>query len=392
MKSVSIALFAGIIGCAFVQPVPAAEAATYNENVLYSFCSQPDCTDGQWPDAGLIDAQGTLYGTTVFGGASGSGSVFAVNADTGSETVLYSFTGGTDGALPEASLIDVKGTLYGTTSQGGQSGEGTVFSVDPNTGVETVLHSFGGGSDGAYVLAGVISVKGILYGTTFDGGTGCGTGSGGCGIVFSVDPATGAETVLHTFGISAYDGEWPDAGVIALKSKLYGTTREGGYYGDGTIFSLDLRTGDEKALYSFCPQSGCPDGAWPQAGLVEVNGVLYGTTVYGGGSGCRNGPPGCGTVFAFDPDTNAENVLYAFGAATAHPGAMIGMKGTLYGTTSTGVIFSIDTATDAEKVLYSFGSSAGPSGVIDVKHVLYGTTMMGGGNDGGTVFALERTR
>jgi outer membrane protein assembly factor BamB len=146
-------------------------------------------------------------------------------------------------------------------------------------------------------------------------------------------------------------------------------------------------------LYSFCPQFGCPDGAWPQAGLVEMNGVLYGTTAYGGGSGCGlNGIPGCGTVFAFDPDTKAENVLYAFGGGTAYPGPMIGVKGTLYGTTDKRFIFSVDTATDAEKVLYSFDSNVRPSGVIDVKHVLYGTTMMGGGNGAGTVFALEKTR
>jgi uncharacterized repeat protein (TIGR03803 family) len=162
--------------------------------------------------------------------------------------VVYNFAGGSDGARPLAGLINVNGTLYGTTVQGGGEGCyksfgcGTVFSVTPS-GQETVLHAFTGGSDGANPKAGLIDVNGTLYGTTFHGGdTKCNGRSGvGCGTVFSITPS-GAETVLHGF-------------------------------------------------------TGPPDGAWPAAGLRDVNGTLYGTTAEGGTpGGCRLGHPkiGCG--------------------------------------------------------------------------------------------------
>ena len=214
MKITSITAFIGIVGFTLVPPVSAAQPAKFKETVVYSFCGGGcPCADGEWPSASLIDVKGTLYGTTVFGGADADGAVFAVNQDTGAETVLYSFcsqgSGGNclDGELPEASLIEVNGTLYGTTAWGGSGGDGTVFSIDMSTGVETVLHNFAGGADGAYIQTGLIEVKDALYGTAYDGGTGCG-GHGGCGIVFSVDLNTGAETILHTFGIGA-DGASP---------------------------------------------------------------------------------------------------------------------------------------------------------------------------------------
>src|SRR5438094_404060 len=138
MKSTSITVLIGIIGCTLVPLVSPAQAAKFNETIIYSFCSGGyPCVDGQWPQAGLIDVKGTLYGTTVFGGAHADGAVFAVNADTGAETVIYSFcsqrSGNAcpDGSLPEASLIDVNGILYGTTTEGGGADDGTVFSIDP---------------------------------------------------------------------------------------------------------------------------------------------------------------------------------------------------------------------------------------------------------------------
>jgi uncharacterized repeat protein (TIGR03803 family) len=136
---------------------------------LYSFAGG---TDGSQPVAGVIaDASGNLYGTTVTGGAHNSGTVFKVTA-TGTETVLYSFTGGSDGSQPFAGLIaDASGNLYGTTNGGGASGNGTVFKVTPS-GTETVLYSFTGGSDGSNPRAGLIAdASGNLYGTTSFGGT-----------------------------------------------------------------------------------------------------------------------------------------------------------------------------------------------------------------------------
>jgi uncharacterized repeat protein (TIGR03803 family) len=228
MKAVWIAIFANLVGFALVQPVPAAEAATFREKILYSFCSDQNCTDGARPSASLINVKGTLYGTTPLGGVYGHGTVFAVDRSSGAETIVYSFCSQAqgyyclDGSEPTAALINVKGVLYGTTTFGGDvgcaaHGCGTAFSIDLNTGVETVLHNFGASGDGAVPYAGLTYAKGMLYGTTFDGGGSC-----SCGTVFSLDPTTGAETVLHTFG-DGIDGQEPFAGLTYVNGKLYGT-------------------------------------------------------------------------------------------------------------------------------------------------------------------------
>jgi len=195
---------------------------------------------------GLIHVKSHLYGTTQGGGA-GGGVVFSLNRKTGAEEVLYSFCGQQnclDGFNPRG-LIDVDGTLYGTTLQGGSyncdqgQGCGTVFSLDPTTGAHTVLHSFGSGTDGTTPVAGLIHVNGALCGTTGAGGaTGCGTL--GCGTVFSIDPNTGAETVIYSFGAGT-DGRGPEAGLTAVNGKFYGTTAEGGAHGGGTVFVLKMK-------------------------------------------------------------------------------------------------------------------------------------------------------
>jgi uncharacterized repeat protein (TIGR03803 family) len=151
---------------------------------LHSFGSG---SDGRFPQAGLIDVNGTFYGTTDGGGSypcngfyQGCGTVFSITMN-GTEKVLHSFGSGSDGSAPQASLIDVKNTLYGTTSSGGTYGDGTIFSITMN-GTEKVLHSFGSGSDGSTPQASLIDVKGSLYGTTGLGGT------HGDGTVFSLTP------------------------------------------------------------------------------------------------------------------------------------------------------------------------------------------------------------
>ncbi len=198
------------------------------EIVRYSF--KGGSGDGEFPLPALIDVKGKLYGTTVYGGANDDGTVFSIRPS-GKETVIYSFKGSGDGERPYAGLINVKGMLYGTTHLGGANGDGAVFSVTPS-GTETVLYSFKGGSgDGEYPYAGLIDVKGTLYGTTIEGG------ANGVGTVFSITPA-GAETVLHSFGGSG-DGEYPYyGGLINANGKLYGTTYFGGTNGDGIVFRL----------------------------------------------------------------------------------------------------------------------------------------------------------
>ncbi len=261
------------------------------ETVLYSFAGG---NDGISPVAGLItDSAGNLYGTTQLGGKNHFGTVFKLAPD-GTETVLYRFCFQgdpcTDGGSPYAGLIkDKAGNLYGTTAEGGTYSGGTVFRLAPD-GSETVLYSFARGSDGAYPKAGLIADSaGNLYGTTASGG-GTGCGGYGCGTVFKLAPE-GTETVLYAF--TGNDGAYPEAGVITDSAgNFYGTTQQGGTNDNGTVFKL-APDGTETVLYSF---AGGSDGSLPFAGLIaDKKGHLYGTTSEGGSTRCYGF--GCGTVF-----------------------------------------------------------------------------------------------
>jgi uncharacterized repeat protein (TIGR03803 family) len=292
---------------------------TGDETVLYSFQAG---ADGQYPQAALVrDAAGNLYGTTSYGGTSNRGTVFKLDA-TGTETVLYSFTGGADGSNPySALLLGGGGTLYGTTSGGGPSGFGTVFKLDA-TGKETVLYGFTGKADGRNPSSGLIrSPTGKFYGTTYGGG------ASGFGTVFQLD-ATGKETVLYSFTAGS-DGSGPKGGLLRdAAGILYGTTYSGGLAGYGTVFMLNKK-GKETVLYSF---GGGTDGAHPETGLLrDTFGSLFGTTYSGG-------DPGYGTVFKLDT-AGTEIVLYRFepaGGMVPRAGLIRDAGGNLYGTTSAG--------------------------------------------------------
>ena len=179
------------------------EANPPNYRVLHSFGADHD---GDYPNAGLFYIDGLLYGTTYGGGNGtrdcdryeGCGTVFTITTG-GAEKVLHSFGGAaTGGRLPYAALIDLNGTLYGTTAYGGTFGGGTVFSIAPD-GTAKVLHNFGEGADGEYPLSALLDVGGTLYGTTSGGGTNLCDGSDeGCGTVFSITPS-GKERVLYNF-------------------------------------------------------------------------------------------------------------------------------------------------------------------------------------------------
>jgi uncharacterized repeat protein (TIGR03803 family) len=318
----------------------AAQSQAQTYSVLYSFTGG---ADGGVPDAALIrDQANNLYGTTSNRGnlndcgTAGCGTVFQLDT-TGKLTVLHSFTGQRDGAFPVGALVsDARGDLYGTTTSGGGAtcpsfGCGTVFKLN-TTGNYRVLYHFSG-SDGKYPESGVIlDAAGNLYGTTAAGGDlTCASGNG-CGTVFQLD-ANGTLTLLHSF--SGADGLYPYAVLVRdAVGNLYGTTFGGGAYGFGTVFKLDT-TGTLTVLYSF---SNSPDGSGPNAGLIrDVSGNLYGTTYYGGIDTCS--PLGCGTVFKVDANGN-ETVLYSFtgGLDGSNPfaGLLQDAAGNLYGTTSNG--------------------------------------------------------
>lgn len=387
--ALTVMILPGVIGG------KSADAQTFN--ILYTFTGQ---ADGGQPVGGVIrDSHGDLYGTTCCGGSYGAGTVFMVDKS-GNETVLYSFTGGADGDQPFASLIrDAKGNLYGTTYWGGVSTEcnggtgcGVVFKLD-TTGKETVLHAFtGAGGDGANPYDGLVQDhKGTLYGTTVNGGNliAC---DGGCGVAFSVDMG-GNEKVLHSFAAGT-DGANPFAGLVRDdEGNLYGTTAYGGSYGDGTVFELEHSeepeySWRERLLYTF---TGGSDGGQPLLGylLRDAKGNLYGTTVRGGASSCAYL---CGTVFEVER-SGRERALYGFlqGTDGANPygGLVADAEGNLYGTTNQGgvgnhgTVFKLDSA-GRETVLHTFtdtgGDGASPYNgpILDPRGNLYGTAADGG--------------
>ena len=264
---------------------------TGKETVLHAFRGQPD--DGSNLFAGLVrDSSGNLYGTSYAGGTDNLGVVFRLEPS-GREKVLYSFPGGVNGWGTHAGLVrDASRNLYGTTNGGGAFGYGTVFKLDPSNN-ETVLYPFTGGTDGGGPEAGLIKdAQGNLYGTTSGGGDPICK----CGTVFELDNA-GTETVLH--GFTGTDGVNPVAGLVRdAEGNLYGTTSGGGVFGFGTVFKLDT-AGDLIVLYSF---TGGTDGSVPLGGVVlDAAGNVYGTASQGGNrrGNCRTS--GCGVVFEIMP-------------------------------------------------------------------------------------------
>lgn len=366
--------------------------------------------DGADSWAGLVrDAEGNLYGTTYAGGIyrdGGYGTVFKVDPG-GTEAVLHRFTGGKDGIYPAfgSLLLDSGRNLYGTTSYGGAYDNGIVFRIDP-TGKETVLYAFSGKTDGGVPYSGLISdAAGNLYGTTTMGGDlNCinDDDQPGCGTVFRIDKR-GKETVLYSFTGTGGDGEAPWAALTRDgRGNLYGTTMMGGdlsctnpdgYPGCGTIFRLDS-AGHETVLHTFVAS----DGSNPEGGplTMDVAGNLYGTAFF-------NGPNNTGTIYKVDAAGN-YSVLYAFPDAANGEGPngelLIGDGGNLFGVTCCGgtndfgVLFELLPTGQGEIVLHKFAGGAndglGPyAGVIaDSKGDLYGTTQYGGSAGEGVVYKL----
>jgi uncharacterized repeat protein (TIGR03803 family) len=318
-------------------------------------------SDGAHPLAALINVNGTLYGTTAWGGGSGCyknfgcGTLFSVTTS-GQETVLHRFTGGTtlqgggsgrchndngggcgtvfsitpsgsekvlhsfsgppDGAFPAAGLINVNGTLYGTTREGGDSGGcrlgepkigcGTVYSITPS-GSENMIYRLVGPATGSDAVASLIDVNGTLYGTTEYGGGGHGPGT-----VYTVSPS-GSGKLLYHFTYKEDVGEAPTAALIDAKGLLYGTASYAGMHGQGTVFSITT-TGTVKVVYNFAGA----DGAQPYASLINVKGTLYGTTFTGGGASC-NQNFGCGTVLASRQAAQSKCCTASATAAMAIP-------------------------------------------------------------------------
>jgi uncharacterized repeat protein (TIGR03803 family) len=354
--------------------------------VLYTFSGG---TDGGGPSGSLIrDGAGSIYGVAAGGSGScfpsGCGVVFKLD-QAGTESVIYTFTGGLDGTSPSGGVaLDSAGNLYGTAYLGGSYGLGTVYEVNPE-GAFSLLHTFEGApSDGGLPNSGLVrDSNGNLYGATVEGGTG--SLCGGCGTVFRVTAAQ-KETVLYNF-TGGTDGGGPSSPLVRDQfGNLYGTTYGGGAYDYGTVSELG-RGGKETVLYSF---TGAPDGGGPSTGVIQDSlGNIYGTTQTGGITAGSCSPGGCGVVFKLDVAGN-ETVLHAFDGAdgqTPETSLVRDVVGNLYGATELGgahgqgVIFQIS-PNGTETVLHSFtgGADGGYplAPLLIYSGSLYGTAHYGG--------------
>jgi uncharacterized repeat protein (TIGR03803 family) len=413
MKRESLGQFMGkVLGMVAVAAMAVSGAwAASNGKIVYSFTGSGDGGD---PAASLaFDATGNGYGTTVNGGAFGFGTVFELKRLSGGkfqETVLYSFTGGSDGKNPYGGVIfDGAGNLYGTTVSGGSGGVcsgdgcGVVFELTNSGGnwTETVLYNFTGGNDGSGPGGGVVFDKsGNLYGTTPDGG------QFSVGVVYelSLQGGTWKQSVIHAF-TGGNDGAVGSLGSLLLDASgnFYGVSELGGAHAAGTVFRLSPLAGGKwkfTTLYGFGGQS---DAAFPYGGLItDGKNNFYGTTYYGGTNGV-------GAVFKLDLTAKKESVLYSFAEGTdgGYPTSTLVFDtvGNLYGTTSMGGVPACDCGTVfelspvrgqdtwTETVLHRFkekpdggypyyGLTADPSGN------LFSTTASGGNSEAGIVFGF----
>ena len=400
MKSISLAILAN---CAITTLVHAASL-----NVIYSF---EGGADGEYTDTDLVrDAGGNLYGTSVQGGAHAGGTVWQLhpNGDgTWTHTVLYNFTGGTDGAEPYKGVtLDAAGNLYGTAVTGGggacEGGCGVAYKLTNNGGTwtQSVIHTFTGADDGSGPGARLtLDDSGKVYGMAPTGGV------NGLGTIYEMIPArhgTYKFKVLHAF--TGADGIGGSAGALVLyDGVLYGAATAGGANGQGSIYQLALNARGKwkfKLLYSF---RGEPDAGFPYGGLsFDALGNIYGTTYYAGANDF-------GCVYELSPMGRRwkERVLYSFtgGADGSSPISNVNLDsaGDIYGTTSEGgadgegVIFKLTPGAHhswTESVMHSFAGS--PDGEYAYNGMVngggdafFGATVHGGADDEGAIYRFN---
>ena len=347
--------------------------------------------DGGNSQAGLVEgSQGTLYGTTRDGGSLGYGTLFQIGKDGAGYALLQNFTI-TNGARPQSVLIEASdGALYGTTEFGGTTGGGTVFKFATNGSGCTILRHLGGGTDGYSPQAGVIEGKsdGSLYGTCLRGGV------NGGGTVFKLNKDGSGYEVLRSFGSSGDDATGPHGGLLeGSDGVLYGTTYAGGSNNFGVVFRINKNGTDYGILRSFLASGG--DGQRPQCSLVEDReGVLYGTT-FAGGDNTR------GTVFRINKNGTRYARVWSMRESDGMwpaRGVIDGGDGLLYGTAlmagaaNSGTLFCLYKDGSGYRVLKAFGgegSGASPNELLQGSDgAIYGTTSAGGDMTGGTVFKL----
>jgi len=392
---------ASVVGAA-AAPLAALEpAALPLYETLYRFTGG---RDGSAPLAGLLVVNNVLYGTTSAGGSTGCGAVYSLtpsaDGNTFVESTLHDFKGGSGGCTPSGGLVTSGSYLYGVTDGGGTSGYGTVYEVPLSGGSGKVLYSFTGGADGGVPVCTFTTDGTYLYGTTLTGGAVSQSQPAGYGVLFRLSLIHPTETVLHAFNATqgASDVYASYGGVVESGNVLYGTGEVGGAHGAGGVFRNPLPSGPESLLYSFA-RAGANQAGQPGAAPTVIGSDLYGTSETGG-TGL-----GDGTVFSMPLGGGSDSVLYSFqgGKDGNEPQAPLTLNGvTLFSTTEgggsekLGTLFGVPLAGGSATILHNFvGGAQGryPFGaLVGIGSFLYGTTYGGGTNDGGTVFRMHLPR
>jgi hypothetical protein len=411
----ALALSAAIVISAAQSP---AQAAGANFKTIYSFPS----TFGDVYEVGglLMGSGGVMYGSAGLGGSFQAGGVYSltpVAGGTWTENVIYSSPGGNNGQSTGEGLIGIGagGVLYGTSFLGGSLLHGFVFTLTPpvspgGTWVFKDIYDFPGGSDGAGPYVVKLTARGVIYGTTIEGG------SGSNGVVFALHPPASpsgvwTENVLYDFPVNTINQPLPSGLVIGTGGEIYVCTQTGGTLALGSVFELTPPSSSGNPwTYTGIYDFGAPGDAKIPIGMtLGQGGVLYGASTTGGTGSCSFG---CGTVFSLTPPASpggvwTEAVLYNFTGAGdgLYPsaGPTIGSGGVLYGTTGgqnskSGQVYSLTPPSFpggawTKAVLHHFtGSGTGyyPTGglIINSAGAIFGTTEGGGVHAGGIVYRV----
>jgi len=385
-------VLAGIGSLALAALAPLPTLAAPGITLIDSFEAGQYGSNGNHPWAALTAAgNGIFYGTTTDGAANNKGGIFSFDSATGSITLLASFAGNeSNGAYPQAALTAAgNGIYYGTTVVGGAGGKGAIFAFDSATGSITLQGSFAAdGSNGANPFAALTAAgNGLYYGTTQNGG------AGNKGAIFAFDSATGSITLKGSFAADGSNGVGPLSGLTSAGNGLYyGTTYAGGANTYGAIYEFNPATGSITLKHSFAADGS--EGGNPSAVLTAAsNGIYYSTTTSGG-------PTYNGTIFAFDPATGSITVYGFDGSNGGYPNGLVAAgNGLFYGTTAAGganfngTVFAFDSATGSITLQGSFDGSNGgaPKAALTPagNGLYYGTTVFGGANNTGAIFAFE---
>ena len=334
-----------------------------NTNILTTLVSF-NGTDGLTPGGGLlVDSSGNIFGTTSAGGASNDGTVFELAAGSHLLTTVYSFSS-TGGYTPLGGLVeDSSGNIFGTTQHGGASSDGTVFKISAGTHTFSTVVSFAGTSNGAQPYSTLyIDGSGNIFGTTYTGG------ANNDGTVFEI--AAGTTTISTLVVFNGTNGDDPKAGLVEdANGNLFGTTYGGGTNGDGTVFEIAAGTDNFTTLVEF---AGISNGSDPEGALaLDSSGDLFGTTSAGGsGTGTSND----GLVFEVSAGTHVLSTVATFKVANGYTptgGLLIDSHGDLFGTTpsggpltSNGTVFEVLAGSNTITTFAAF--TAGPYGATPV--------------------------